>query len=229
MEGRLATLALYSLIGECYKRWSSQHVVKWAHRSYLELRILRNATPLHFCRCRYGVNSCCAYVDWVVCQHSSDSMKDHIPGVRLVRGCSNSMLMILQCICFSYQIPYFHPAPWHPLHLSALFLSSVFIFAILLLRLCIAGDLSNGIFIKLPPHSTLGQMLKVGKVVREPVYSELCEIHCRSFETFTSCFNPRSWHSWSMSARIESEVCGIIQFLCFSFSAPQYPLSLVSP
>lgn len=63
------------------------------------------------------------------------------------------------------------------------------------------------------------------KVVRETVFFELCKIHSRTFQTFTSCFNSGSTLSLSVSARIDSKVCSITQYF---FSALQHPLSLAS-
>lgn len=215
LEGSPAALAFYSVIRNYYRRWSGQHVIKWAQRSYLELRNFRNAKPLHFLGSDTGIKEWAAtvHVDQAVCPHSYRSLKDHAPGVRLVHVDGPSLhLFFLPGSLFS-------PSPHGIPSALALFLSSLLIFTVLLLRLRIAGDLSNGIFMKLLVHSALGQMLKVGRVVREPVCSELCKIHCRPFETSTSCFNAGSWHSRSMSARMESKVCGLYSFHSFPLSS----------
>lgn len=182
--GSVAALALYSVIRNCYKRRSDHHVVKWAHRSYLEPRNLRNAKPLHFLSSGVGMKEWTAtvlvlmelYTDIALTRWRTTFLgSDWYP----VLGAPIPCWWPFTVFVFPTRFLVFNQPLWYPLHLSTLFLSSVLVFTILFLRLCVAGDLSNGIFIKLPVHSVLGQMLKVGKVVREPVYSELYKIYCR--------------------------------------------------
>lgn len=143
------------------------------------------------------------------------TLKYHTPKVKVVCGRSSSMIMVLYCI-YLFHISFLISTlpPWRSLFLfNTLLLSSVSIFTLLLSRLPCSEDLSTTIFIKFLVQSALGQMLKADKEVRESVFFELCKIHWRSFETFTSCFNPGSSFSLSVSARIESKVHSVTQYL----------------